>query len=370
MGKHLVLVGGGHAHMVTLANLHKFVEKGHNVTVIGPSPYHYYSGMGPGMLGRIYTPAEIRFATQHVVEKQEGTFILGKVERVDPREKTLLLESGETLSYDVLSFNVGSYVPKTIVTGNGKDVFTVKPIEKLLEAQTRVLELASQQKISIGIIGGGPAASEIAGNLWRLSKDFGKNKPLVKIFSGEDFLSGFPGKIRKGAYRSLTQRGIEILEHGFVKEIKTGQITMESGQQHNLDLIFLALGVLPSTIFQESGLPTGFDGGLLVNRFLQSTAYPEIFGGGDCIFFEKQPLDKVGVYAVRQNPILYHNLMASLEKTELVPFDPGGEYLLIFNLGDGTGILHKKWLTLEGRLAFIIKDYIDRKFMRKFQSIE
>jgi hypothetical protein len=50
--------------------------------------------------------------------------------------------------------------------------------------------------------------------------------------------------------------------------------------------------------------------------------------------------------------------------------NPGGEYLLIFNMGDGTGILHKKWLTLGGRLAFIIKDYIDRKFMKKFQSFE
>ncbi len=78
MGKHLVLVGGGHAHMVTLAKLHTFVEKGHRVTVIGPSAYHYYSGMGPGMLGKTYAPDDIRFSTQHVVEKQGGTFILDK----------------------------------------------------------------------------------------------------------------------------------------------------------------------------------------------------------------------------------------------------------------------------------------------------
>ena len=37
MTKHLVLVGGGHAHMVTLAKLHTFVEKGYRVTVVGPS---------------------------------------------------------------------------------------------------------------------------------------------------------------------------------------------------------------------------------------------------------------------------------------------------------------------------------------------
>ena len=91
MAKHLLLVGGGHAHMVTLANLRVFIEKGHKVTVVGPSPYHYFSGMGPGMLGRTYAPDAIRFFTRYVVEKQGGTFILGKATRVDPKEKQLIL---------------------------------------------------------------------------------------------------------------------------------------------------------------------------------------------------------------------------------------------------------------------------------------
>ena len=69
MPKQLVLIGGGHAHMVTLANLRKIVDKGHDVTVIGPSDHHYYSGMGPGMLSGTYRPTDIRFATRHVVEK-------------------------------------------------------------------------------------------------------------------------------------------------------------------------------------------------------------------------------------------------------------------------------------------------------------
>ena len=36
MQKKLVLIGAGHAHMVTLKNLQQFVERGHAVTVIGP----------------------------------------------------------------------------------------------------------------------------------------------------------------------------------------------------------------------------------------------------------------------------------------------------------------------------------------------
>jgi NADH dehydrogenase FAD-containing subunit len=370
MGKHLVLVGGGHAHMVTLANLNTFIEKGHNAIVIGPSPYHYYSGMGPGMLGNIYTPDEIRFATKHMVEKQGGTFVPGKAVRVDPENKTVFLESGATIFYDVLSFNTGSFVPGTTVTDDGKDVFSVKPIEKLIHARARILELVSHKKIAISIIGGGPSAAEIAGNVWGLTRDIGIITPEIRIFAGKNFMSRFPDNVRTKVRVSLTKRNIEILEPGYIRELKTGQLTLESGESIKTDLIFLAIGVKPSPIFEESGLPTGPDGGLLVNKYLQNTEYPEIFGGGDCIYFKDRPLDKVGVYAVRENPVLYHNLMASLEGTNLMPFDPGGDYLIIFNMGDGTGVLRKKWLVFGGRLAFKIKDYIDRKFMKKFQSIE
>ena len=58
MGKHLVLVGGGHAHLTCLMQLKHFVDRGHRVTLISPDAYHYYSGMGPGMLGGTYSPQE------------------------------------------------------------------------------------------------------------------------------------------------------------------------------------------------------------------------------------------------------------------------------------------------------------------------
>jgi NADH dehydrogenase FAD-containing subunit len=152
-----------------------------------------------------------------------------------------------------------------------------------------------------------------------------------------------------------------------VKELSGNQILMADGSSFPFDVAFMALGVQPSGIFSDSGIPTGADGGLLVNSFLQSLAHPEIFGGGDCISFADRPLAKVGVYAVRQNPILYHNLLAALEAREMKTFMPQKDYMLIFNMGNGRGILWKRSFVYEGRLAFFLKDYIDRKFMKKFQ---
>jgi NADH dehydrogenase FAD-containing subunit len=356
--------------MVTLANIARFVEKGHAVTVIGPSDYHYYSGMGPGMLSKTYRPSNIRFATRHVVEKQGGSFIRDKAESVDPLSRTVHLTTGKTVSYDVVSFNAGSFVPPVEVSGDSGHIFSVKPIESLLAAQLKITELLAEKETAIGIVGGGPSSAEIAGNVWQLAKTHGRNSANIKIFAGKRFMARFPGDVTRRVERSLTKRGIEIVCRGYVEKIEERNIYLDSGISYPSDFIFLALGVKPSLIFSRSGLPVGPDGGLKVNRYLQCISHPEIFGGGDCIFFQDEPLDKVGVYAVRQNPILFHNLLAALNGEELRAFDPGGDYLLIFNLGNGTGVLKKRGIVFGGRPAFVIKNYIDMKFMKRFQAIE
>jgi NADH dehydrogenase FAD-containing subunit len=118
----------------------------------------------------------------------------------------------------------------------------------------------------------------------------------------------------------------------------------------------------------DSGLPVGPDRGLLVNRYLQSVAHPQIFGGGDCICFEPRPLARVGVYAVRQNPVLLENLRRALADEALLPFVPQKNYLLAFNMGDGTAIVRWKFIVFNGRPGFALKDYLDRRFMKMFQE--
>jgi NADH dehydrogenase FAD-containing subunit len=166
---------------------------------------------------------------------------------------------------------------------------------------------------------------------------------------------------------SLEERGVEVTEGVRVGRVDSGNAILEDGREYPFDFLFLAWGIRPSGLFEESGLPTGEDGGLLVNHYLQSVAFPEIFGGGDCISLQGHTLDKVGVYAVRQNPILYENLMAALEGGKMKRFDTSEVYLLLFNLGDGRAIfLRKGWISC-GKFNFLLKDYIDKRFMRKFQ---
>ena len=240
-----------------------------------------------------------------------------------------------------------------------------------MEAKNRLVDHFGRQSLNVVIVGGGPSAAEVAGNVWQLAKATGGHRPRITVCTSGAFMSHFPASVRRKIVRTLDRRGITIREGVYVKSVSPSEVSLDNGETLPADFIFLALGVRPSPIFSDSGIATGPDGGLRVNRFLQSTHYPDIFGGGDCIYFQDQPLDKVGVYAIRENPVLFHNIVAQLDGGDLMSFNPGGgDYLLIFNLGGGTGVLKKHWLEFGGRPAFIIKDYIDRKLMKEFQAIE
>jgi NADH dehydrogenase FAD-containing subunit len=367
MSKHLVLVGAGHAHMTVLKRLADFMAAGHRVTVIGPGPHHYYSGMGPGMLSGIYRPEELRFNVKHMALSRGANFVEDVVVRVDPVKKELHRQRGDPIPYDVASFNTGSGVPIDGRVAAHEAVVPVKPIEKLLDARHRIIEALKQRRLFIMVAGGGPAGLEIAANLRRLVKD-STGAAEITLVTGQGLLPDFDSAVRDKAVRGLARLGIRVVEGQKVEAAEARSVRTTAGEPRPCDFLFMAVGVQPSRLFRDSGLPVGPDGGLLVNRYLQSVAHPEIFGGGDCIHFEPQPIARVGVYAVRQNPVLLENLQRALAGGDLTAFNPQKNYLLAFNMGDGTAVVRWKSLAFDGRLGFRLKDYLDRSFMRRFQD--
>lgn len=366
MAKHLVFVGGGHAHLMALVSLADYTSRGHKVTLVSPIPRHYYSGMGPGMLSGIYAPHEIRFNLKKLAEDRRAQFVPGKVITVDPDNQVLKLKDGSEISYDVVSFNTGSFVPVNFVKSSMDNVFPVKPIVNLLKARRAILDAIRRGIPRLVIVGGGAAGLELAGNIRRLVEE-NHGQAKITLVAGKRLLPSFPDKARELALLSLTERSVEVLEGARVDRVEDGKVICTNGSSIPYDLVFPAVGVRSYPIFVESGLPTADDGSLLVTRQLHSVTYVNVFGGGDCITLKDQRLDRVGVYAVRQGPILRSNLLAALEGGPMETFTPQKVYMLIFNMGNGTGIFVRKSLVWNGKLAFKLKDHIDRRFMQKFQ---
>jgi NADH dehydrogenase FAD-containing subunit len=366
MAKHIVLVGAGHAHLLTISECAEYLDAGHRITVVSSGRYHYYSGMGPGLLSGIYRPQEVRFHVSRLARSRGATFIEDEVVSIDPESRLLGLRSGREVAYDVVSFNTGSQVAAGSLADSGDHIFFVKPVENLYQAHCRISAALKQGTVRVVVIGGGAAGVEIAGNARQIGTA-NKGRVEVTLVSRGEILDGFIPRVRSRVRRKMAASGIEVVENISVKSLRNPVCRLEDDRKIPFDFAFLATGTRPHPLFADSRLATAADHGLLVNEYLQSVQYPEIFGGGDCIHFQPRALKRVGVYAVRQSGILFHNLLAFAAGRPLSIFKPQQDYLLILNMGDGTGLLNKKFLVLDGRLAFKIKDYIDRKFMKHFQ---
>ena len=352
--------------MTIMLKLDTYTSRGHTVTLVSPSEYHYYSGMGPGMLSGMYEPREIRFHIRRMAEERGAAFLEDRVTLIKPGDRVLMLASGEKLPYDVVSFNTGSSIAVTTSGHDTDNVFAVKPIQNLLNARHMIAEKMRKKKAGFVVIGGGPGGVEVSANLWRLLRDL-RIEGRITLVCGRGLLVDSPEKVRVLVKESFARKGIRLIEKGYLESIEHGNILVSNEGKIPFDMAFLATGVRPSTIFRDSGMPTGPDGGLLVNRYLHHPSHPEIFGGGDCVSLQHDPLPKVGVHAVRQNSILYKNVLAAMQGGDFVEFRPQRRFMLILNMGDGKGILWRGGFVMDGRISFVLKNYIDRKFMAKFQ---
>lgn len=365
----ILLLGAGHVHLSVMAAIGRLREAGHEVCVVGPGEHHYYSGMGPGMLGGRYTPEQIRFNVKAMVENRGGVFVKDQAVRIDPASRTVRLASGAELSYDVASLNVGSVIPP-LKTDPGApfagEVFKVKPIEELLALKKRLETAGGVPKVCV--VGGGPAGVEVAGNTARLMAGLGR-EVRIKLLAGRGLLRRHAPRFRAKCRESLMAMGVLVVEDGYVEGLSPQGPVLEGGRVFDAEVVVNASGVRPPPLIADSGL-AGPDGALPVNGHLQCPEHPELFGGGDCVQMAHAPMDRVGVHAVRENPILLHNLQAFAEGEPLRSYEPVNRYLLIVNPGDDRGVFVRGGLVSRGAFWMWLKDRIDSGFMKKFQAME
>jgi NADH dehydrogenase FAD-containing subunit len=363
---HLVLAGAGHAHLATLAALPEIIRSGHRVTVVSPEPEPAYTGMGPGVLGGRYRPEQTLLPVEQLTQAGGGEFRRDRVAAIDAVRRCLSLASGDELPFDMLSCNLGSEVPLPPGLAPGARMVPAKPVANLAQARRELLARSGRDPLQLAVVGGGPAGVEVAGNLAALLAQSGRSG-RVTLVAGSRLLAAFPARARQLVLANFARRGIVVREGVHLTGGAAGGLRFDDGTGLAADAVFLALGIRPPALLAASGLPVGSDGGLLVDATLQAVGHPGIFGAGDCIAFAPRPLPKVGVHAVREAQVLRGNLLAALAGRPLVRYRPQRHCLLIFNLGDGSAVLHRAGYVAAGRWAMRYKEWLDLGFVRRWQ---
>jgi len=183
-------------------------------------------------------------------------------------------------------------------------------------------------------------------------------------------LPGYPAGTARRVEGNARARGIEIRLGARVAEARASELVLADGESIPFDALVWVTGAASLPLFHGAGVALDERGFVRVRRTLQLFEHEDIFAVGDCASLEgAADLAKAGVYAVRQGPVLIANLRARLMGQPLEPYRPQRDFLSLLNLGDGRAIGSKWGVSVEGTSVFKLKDWIDRRFMERFQVL-
>jgi selenide,water dikinase len=162
--------------------------------------------------------------------------------------------------------------------------------------------------------------------------------------------------------RELKALNINLHTGCAVDRIEGTSAHLVNGQRIDAAFFASVAGALPAVWLTGTGLALR-DGFVRVDPTLRSISHETLFAVGDCAHMDQSPRPKAGVFAVRQAPILYDNLQATLSGQRLRPFRPQKDYLKLISLGTQRAVAEKWGLSLSLPGLWTWKDQIDQQFL-------
>jgi selenide,water dikinase len=371
ISRDLVLVGGGHSHALALRMLAMRPIAGLRISLVSPASHTPYSGMLPGLIAGHYSFEQTHIDLARLCQWAGVRFIAAEVTALDPQLRRLSLSGRPALDYDLVSIDIGSQPELDSVPGARACAVPVKPVANLWQRwqqlELRMAALPAGQAHRIAVVGGGAGGVELALAMAHRLAD----RPVsFSLWCGAgEILQGYNGRCRKLVLTALSEHGIEVNTGARVARVESGRLVLADGQQACFDELFWCTGASAAPWIAASGLATDGLGFLKVSDTLQSVADERVFGAGDIATQVHHPRPKAGVYAVRQAPVLAHNLRAALLGKRLKAHRPQRKFLSLVSLGGREAAADKSLFAARGQWVWRWKDSIDRKFMARFEQL-
>ena len=360
----LVLIGGGHTHALVLRKWAMKPLPGARLTLINPGPTAPYSGMLPGFVAGHYNRDQLDIDLVRLAQTANARLILGSVTGIDPDSGTIQTDTHPPIGFDVASVDVGITSDMPDLPGFSDHAVPAKPLGPFAAKWDAFRK--GTGPATVAVIGGGVAGAELAMAMAHALNQR-KRHATIHLIDNATALSALPAKSATQLRAAIKALNIVLHENAQITHLGKNSINLDDGSSISAQFITGAAGARPYSWLAETGLTT-HDGFLTVNDRLQ-TSDARIFAVGDCAHMAHAPRPKAGVYAVRQAPVLFHNLASSLSGGLLKTYVPQKDYLKLISLGKKSALGDRFGLTFTGPWVWDWKDRIDRKFMDKFDDL-
>lgn len=275
----LVIIGSGLAGYSVARELRK-LDTERPILILSENQGDFYSKPTlSNALAANKLPSAIVSNTATQMAEQLKISIRGHthVTAIDPDNTCLMVETGENIAYSQLVMAVGTDPVRLPLEGSGAEaVLSVNHLDDYARFRH-----ALEGKKAVAILGAGLIGCEFANDLVTA----GYQSHVIDI-------STQPlGRLLPPAGGAFMQRRLEAagivfhLDTTVQKVARTGNgglhLTFSSGNSLSTDMLLSAIGLYPRlTLAKAAGLET--NRGIVVDQYLQTTRYPDIYALGDC----------------------------------------------------------------------------------------
>ena len=366
----LVLVGGGHAHVHVLKRFGMRPVPGVRLTLVTRDVETPYSGMLPGYVAGLYSFAECHIDLVRLARFAGARLIHDEAVGLDRGHRQILCRAHPPIRYDILSLDIGSTPRMGDVAGAAEHTVSVKPIDRFGERWEALLDRARELgHMRLAIVGGGAGGVELAVSAQQRLARLLPTPPQVTLVTREGLLPSHNDAVRRRFEIIFRERGMRAVANNPIVRVEPGRLIAQDGSVIEFDEALWVTEAAGAPWLADTGLPLDERGFVIIDETYRSPADTAVFAAGDIATMPAHPREKAGVYAVRAGPPLADNLRRALAGHRLRRAVPQRQALALIGTGDKRAVASRGRHEAYGAPVWWLKDWIDRRWMRRYTDL-
>ena len=366
----LVLVGGGHAHVHVLKRFGMRPVPGVRLTLVTRDVETPYSGMLPGYVAGLYSFAECHIDLVRLARFAGARLIHDEAVGLDRGRRQILCRAHPPIRYDILSLDIGSTPRMGDVAGAAEHTVSVKPIDRFGDRWEALLDRARELgHMRLAIVGGGAGGVELAVSAQQRLARLLPTPPQVTLVTREGLLPSHNDAVRRRFEIIFRERGMRAVANNPIVRVEPGRLIAQDGSVIEFDEALWVTEAAGAPWLADTGLPLDERGFVIIDETYRSPADTAVFAAGDIATMPAHPREKAGVYAVRAGPPLADNLRRALAGHRLRRAVPQRQALALIGTGDKRAVASRGRHEAYGAPVWWLKDWIDRRWMRRYTDL-
>mgnify|MGYP003591240915 CR=1 FL=1 len=275
-----LIIGNGAAGADAALTVRQCDPEGEILLVAESAHPHYYRPKLIDYLAEDIPPEKLYILKNEAfAAKNIAVRLSSRVSAIDPAGKRIVMDGGETISYDRLLLATGSFPFMPPIQGLPvAGVFSLRTIE-----DADRIKLWCRGKKNIIISGAGLLGLETANALRSVCENITVIETAPYLLSRQLDADG-AGLLRE----ILEKKGLSFVFDDCISSVSGADgiesVTLKSGRTLKTDALIISAGVRPNAdLASKAGLAV--ERGIVIDRFMR-TSNPDIFAAGDCAEFE------------------------------------------------------------------------------------